>query len=91
MPTEELLASHIYQLEKHLKDIEEAAKSLASSRIKSKEQSEKYYQKHITKRTFGLNNLVLICNLEVKQKLSRKVKSRYIGPYRVVELVLWKT
>ena len=50
MPTEELLASHIYQLEKHLKDIEEAAKSLASSRIKSKEQSEKYYQKHITVR-----------------------------------------
>ena len=36
MPTEELLALHIHQLEKHPKDIEEAAKSLASSRMKSK-------------------------------------------------------
>ena len=84
MPTEELLALYICQLEKHPKDIEEAAKCLASSRIKSKEQFEKYYQKCITKKTFGPGDLVLICNSEVEQKLSRKVKPRYIGPYRVV-------
>ena len=87
MPTEELLALCIYQLEKHLKDIKEVAKSLASSRMKSKEQFEKCYQKHITKRTFGPDDLVLIHNSEVEQELSRKVKPRYIGFYRVV----WQT
>ena len=84
MPTEELLALRIRQLEKHPKDIEEAAKSLASSRMKSKEQFEKHYQKRITKKTFGPGDLVLIRNSEVEQELSRKVKPRYIGPYRVV-------
>ena len=84
MPTEELLALRIRQLEKHPKDIEEAAKSLASSRMKSKEQFEKRYQKRITKKTFGPGDLVLIRNSEVEQELSRKVKPRYIGPYRVV-------
>ena len=59
-------------------------KSLASSRMKSKKQFKKCYQKHITKRTFGLGDLGLIHNLEVEQELSRKVKPRYIGPYRVV-------
>lgn len=84
MPTEELLALRIRQLEKHPKDIEEVAKSLASSRMKSKEQFEKRYQKRITKKTFGPGDLVLIRNSEVEQELSRKVKPRYIGPYRVV-------
>ena len=87
MLTKELLALYIHQLEKHSKDIEEVTKSLASSRMKSKEQFKKCYQKHITKRTFGLGDLGLIHNLEVEQKLSRKVKPRYIGPYRVV----WQT
>ena len=75
MLTEELLALYICQLEKHPKDIKEVAKSLASSRMKSKEQFKKHYQKYITKKTFGLGDLVLICNSEVKQKLSRKVKT----------------
>ena len=84
MLTKELLALYICQLEKHPKDIKKVAKSLASSRIKSKEQFEKCYQKCITKKTFSPGDLVLICNSEVEQKLSRKVKSRYIDLYRVV-------
>ena len=72
-------------MEKHPKDIEEVAKSLASSRIKSKEQFEKCYQKCITEKTFDTDDLVLIHNSEVEQKLSRKVKPRYIGLYRVIQ------
>ena len=71
-------------MEKHPNDIEEAAKNLAASRIKSKEQYEKRYQKRITKKPFSPGDLVLIRNSEVEKELSRKVKPRYIGPYRVV-------
>ena len=43
MLTKELLALYICQLEKHPKDIKKVAKSLASSRIKLKEQFKKHY------------------------------------------------
>ena len=84
METSDLLALRIQQLEKHPEDIALAAKRLAATRFKSKEQFEKRYVRRLTKNVYQPGDLVLVRNSKVEKELDRKTKPRYNGPFRVI-------
>jgi len=71
------------QLERRQEDIDAAAKALAKSRFKSKEDFEWKYRKRLRKEFYKPGELVLVRNSEVESRLNRKTKPRYLGPYEV--------
>jgi hypothetical protein len=65
-------------------DIEKAALSLRSARIKSKEQFLKRYKRKIQHAKFEKDSLVLIRNTAIDMTLTKlKTEPKYLGPYRV--------
>ena len=82
----ELLAARIRQIAKMPEDVTRAKNILRQSRFKSKEAFEAQFGQRIQRTSFRPGELVLIRNnvLEKTVSISRKVKNRYMGPYRVV-------
>ena len=84
MPTEELLALRIRQLDKRARDIEKASRKLIEARFKSKEQFERLYHKKLAKTKYQSGELVLVRNTAIESELNKKTKPRYLGPFQVV-------
>lgn len=79
----ELLVLRIRQLERREEDIASAAAALKKARFKSKEEYERKYRKRLRKKDFKGGDLVLIRNCGEEEKMNRKTKPRYTGPYEV--------
>jgi RNase H-like domain found in reverse transcriptase/Integrase zinc binding domain len=84
LSTKELIALRIQQLAKHDKDIDQASQTLHQSRLKSKEEFERRYQKRLWRGEYQSGDLVLVRNSRVEKELDRKTKPRYLGPFEVV-------
>jgi hypothetical protein len=85
MTTTELLALRIRQLERHDRDIAQAAETLKRARFYSKEQFEKKFRKRLQKDVYRRGELVLIRNVSLESSVasSAKTDDRYFGPYEV--------
>ena len=86
MTTAELLAMRIRQLEKRQSDLDQAAQLLTETRMKSKEQFERRYQRRLRLSEYKPGTLVLVRNTQVEKSLNRKSKPRYLGPFQVVRV-----
>ncbi|KLO04725.1 hypothetical protein SCHPADRAFT_840306 [Schizopora paradoxa] len=84
MPSADLLALRIRQLEKRDEDMAEAAECLARTRFKSKQKFEQKFRKRISNHIFSEGDLVLVRNTAIEKELNRKTKPRYLGPYVIV-------
>jgi transposase InsO family protein len=84
MTTSDLLALRIRQLSKLDEDVEKAARTIAKSRFRSKEEFERRYKRRFTQKEFKTGSMVLVRNSKVKDELDRKYKPRYLGPFIVV-------
>ena len=84
LSTEELIALRIRQLAKHDDDIEQASQTLYQSRLKSKFEFERRFQKRLWRGEYQSGDLVLVRNSRVEKELDRKTKPRYLGPFEVV-------
>lgn len=84
MPTSDLLALRIRQLEKKPEDIRQAALTLRKHRFASKEQFERRFKTRLTHDSYTPGTLVLVRNTAVEKSLNRKSKNRYNGPFEVV-------
>ncbi len=84
IPTDQLIALRIRQLEKREQDIHDAAQQLAEARFKSKEQFERRYAKRLRRKSYEGGEMVLVRNSEVEKELDRKSKPRYLGPYTII-------
>jgi ribosomal protein L21E len=86
MSTSDLLALRIRQLHKHPEDIKKAALILKKSRMQSKVQFEKRFQRRLQKKDYQSGELVLVRNSPIEASVSRmKTEPRYLGPYQVVK------
>ena len=85
MSTEDLLALRIRQLEKREEDLDRAARLLAEMRFKSKEQFERRFAKRISTHEFNPGDFVLMRNSQVEKEMNRKTKSRYLGPFVIIQ------
>ena len=84
MSSSDLLALRIRQLEKRPEDLARAAAIIKASRLRSKEQFEKHFERRLMKRAYKPGELVLVRNTAIEKELDRKTKPRYLGPYQVV-------
>ena len=82
----ELLIARIRQLMKLPRDVENAAKLLEKSRLKSKEAFEQKFGRRLNREGFKPGELVLLRNNTVEDSVSthRKVTDRYMGPYEII-------
>ncbi len=83
MPTEDLIAARMVQLEKHETDLAKVADTLKKYRLKSKEQFEQRYEHRLCTGNYPPGALVLIRNISIEKSADRKYQPRYLGPYRV--------
>lgn len=86
MSDTDLLIARIRQIAKMPEDTARAKNTLEKSRFKSKEAFEAKFGQRIRRTSFKTGELVLIRNNpnENTVSINRKVKNRYMGPYRVV-------
>ena len=82
----DLLIARIRQIAKMPNDLARAKDTLEKSRFKSKQAFEAKFGRRIIRTAFKPGELVLIRNNQNENTVSinRKVKNRYMGPYRVV-------
>jgi hypothetical protein len=83
----ELIAARTRQIAKMPEDLARARNTLEKSRFRSKEGFEKKFGQRICRTSFKTGELVLIRNNQLEKTVSidRKIKNRYMGPYRVVK------
>ena len=82
----ELLIARTRQIAKMPDDLTRAKKILQKSRFRSKEAFEAKFGKRVYRTSFNPGELVLIRNKPIENTVSinKKVRNRYMGPYRVV-------
>jgi hypothetical protein len=85
MSTVDLLAWHIWQLEKHPEDLAQAASAVKKMRYKSKEAFEAKYAACMRRTDYNPGDLVLLRNSAILLSHNRKSKPRYFGPFEVVQ------
>ncbi|KAJ8488793.1 hypothetical protein ONZ45_g13828 [Pleurotus djamor] len=86
MPTAELLALRMRQLERRDEDLQQAAETLRKARCSSKEQYMRRYHHRIQRDQYDPGALVLVRNSRLEDSVSQlKTAPRYIGPYQVVK------
>ncbi|EIN03402.1 hypothetical protein PUNSTDRAFT_78221 [Punctularia strigosozonata HHB-11173 SS5] len=84
MPTAQLLALRIRQLEKRPEDIQKAAMSITKSRFQAKWRWEKHFaRRFLPEGTIQPGTLVLVRNTRIEKHLNKKQYPRYSGPYEV--------
>lgn len=86
MTDAELIAARIRQLAKMPEDVTRARETLQKSRFKSKENFERKFGQRIRRTSFKTGELVLVRNNKEEKTVSinRKIRNRYMGPYRVI-------
>jgi transposase InsO family protein len=82
----DLLIARTRQIAKMPEDVARARDTLQKSRFRSKEAFEENFGRRIQRTTFKTGELVLMRNSPIENTVSinKKVKNRYMGPYRVV-------
>ena len=81
---EDLLAKRASQLERRMKDLEEAKTNLRKARLQGKV----YFDKNRRERRQELRvgDLVLLYNSVLDKQWSQKLKNRWHGPYKIREI-----
>lgn len=82
----ELLIAQTHQIAKMPDDLNRARETLSKSRFRSKEAFEAKFGRRIHQTSFKTGDFVLIRNTQNEKTvaINRKIKNRYMGPYRVV-------
>ena len=82
----DLLIARTRQIAKMPDDLARAKETLEKSRFRSKEAFETKFGRRIRRTSFQAQDLVLIRNNQDEKTVSinRKIRNRYMGPYRVV-------
>lgn len=86
MPSSELLALRIQQLERHPENIQKAAETIKKARLRSKAQFERRFCRKLQRFRYMKGEKVLVRNTMIEKEMSRKTKPRYIGPFEVDRL-----
>ena len=83
----DLIAARTRQIAKMPEDLARAKKTLAQSRFRSKRNFEKKFGQRLRRTSFKPEELVLIRDNSNEKTVSinRKIKNRYMGPYRIVK------
>jgi len=86
MTDEDLLVARIRQIAKMPEDLARAKKTLERSRFRSKEAFETKFGRRLQRTTFPPGELVLVRNSpnENTVSINKKIRNRYMGPYRIV-------
>lgn len=87
MTDEDLLVARARQIAKMPEDLARAKDALEKSRFRSKEAFEQKFGSRIRRTSFTPGDLVLVRNSPNENTVSidRKIKNRYMGPYRVIK------
>jgi len=82
----DLIIARTRQIAKMPEDLARAKSTLEKSRFRSKKEFEKKFGQRIRHTAFKPGELVLMRNNQLEKTVSidRKIRNRYIGPYRVV-------
>jgi len=82
--TAELLAARARQLERREEDIEEAQENVCKSHLRNKA----YFDKNRWERvqTIEIADMVLLYNSSLDKQWSQKLKSKWLGPYKMKEI-----
>ena len=84
MPSSDLLALRIKQLQKLPDDTDKAAETLHQSHLKSKAAFERQFQHRLWRDEYKTGDLVLVRNSRVEKELDQKTKPQYLGPFEVL-------
>ena len=86
MTDTDLIAARTRQIAKMPDDLNRAKETLQKSRFRSKEEFEAKFGRRIHRTSFKSGELVLIRNTpnENTVSINKKIKNRYMGPYRVI-------
>jgi hypothetical protein len=88
LTSEDLLTLCIQQIERRENDITNAIQILWNSRLVSKRQFEKQFETRLVQGSYSPGDIVLVRNTAIEKELNRKMKLRYLGPYKVVQQTL---
>ena len=81
--SQELLTLCIWQIECRDEDVTRAMQILWNSRLASKHQFEKHFEICLAYGSYSPGDLVLVRNTAMEKELNRKIKPRYLRPYKV--------
>ena len=86
MTDEDLIIARTRQIAKMPEDLARAKATLEKSRFQTKERFNKRFEQRIRHTAFKPGELVLVRNnqLEKTVSINRKIRNRYMGPYRVI-------
>jgi len=81
----ELLAARARQLDRKTEDIATAQQNIRKNRLKNKAYFDKNRCERVDK--IGVGDMVLLYNSSLDKQWSQKLKNRWLGPYRIREIV----
>ena len=88
LPSQDLLALRIQQIEYWDEDMANAMQILRNSQLKSKCQFERWFEAQLAHGRYAPGDLILVRNTAIEKELNRKTKPRYLGPYKVIRQTL---